>query len=255
MSYVNKETVKVQIESFRGAQGPVGPAGPQGVQGLRGAVGPAGPAGLTGPKGDKGDKGERGERGATGPQGETGPQGLPGDPGPAGESGVYIGDNEPTDPAVKVWIAPNGDVGEVVELIETITLDEDMAVERSAEPDGTPYSFKRIVLMFEATAEAAVASGNIYFYSGNAGVGLGYLPKKDAGTSVSYLMNDCGPDAGRWLARYMGGWTGNGNGVYANNENRRRWLQYAVADYPLLTRVTLPTLPAGAKVEIWGVRA
>lgn len=39
MSFVNKETVKVQIEAFRGAQGPVGPAGPQGVQGPAGADG------------------------------------------------------------------------------------------------------------------------------------------------------------------------------------------------------------------------
>ena len=101
MSFVNKETVKVQIEAFRGAQGPVGPAGPQGVQGLRGAVGPAGPVGLTGPKGDKGEKGERGATGATGatgPQGETGPQGATGPQGPRGEKGDQ-GEQGPQGPA------------------------------------------------------------------------------------------------------------------------------------------------------------
>lgn len=143
----------------------------------------------------------------------------------------------------------------LIEQIETITLTESAAIERSAEPDGTAYAFKRLVLMFETPADAVVTAGNIYFYSGDAGVGLGYLPKKDAGSSVSYLMNDCGPDAGRWITKYMGGWTGNGNGVYTNNENRRRWLQYAVADYPTLTKVTIPTLPAGTTVQIWGVRA
>lgn len=142
-----------------------------------------------------------------------------------------------------------------IEQIETLTLTESAAIERSAEPGGTAYAFKRLVLMFETPADAVVTAGNIYFYSGDAGVGLGYLAKKDASSSVSYLMNDCGPDSGRWLAKYMGGWTGNGNGVYTNNENRRRWLQYAVADYPTLTKVTIPTLPAGTTVQIWGVRA
>lgn len=143
----------------------------------------------------------------------------------------------------------------LIEQIETFTLTESAAIERSAEPDGTAYAFKRIVLMFETPADAVVTAGNIYFYSDSTGVGLGYLPKKDAGSSVSYLMNDCGSDAGRWITKYMGGWTGNGNGVYTNNENRRRWLQYAVADYPTLTKVTIPTLPAGTTVQIWGVRA
>lgn len=153
------------------------------------------------------------------------------------------------------WVAADMDPDDPIVQIETITLTESTAIERSAEPDGTAYAFKRIVLMFETPADAVVIAGNIYFYSGDVGVGLGYLSKKDASSSVSYLMNDCGPDAGRWLAKYMGGWTGNGNGVYTNNENRRRWLQYAVADYPTLTKVTIPTLPAGTTVQIWGVRA
>lgn len=153
------------------------------------------------------------------------------------------------------WVAADMDPDDPIVQIETITLTESAAIERSAEPDGTTYAFRRIVLMFETPADAVVTAGNIYFYSGSTGVGLGYLAKKDASSSISYLMNDCGPDAGRWLAKYMGGWTGNGNGVYTNNENRRRWLQYAVADYPTLTKVTIPTLPAGTTVQIWGVRA
>lgn len=184
-----------------------------------------------------------------------GAPGKDGVDGKDGKSGVYIGDDEPTDPDVRVWINPDGDAGDVIELIETITLDEAMAIERSAEPDGTPYSFKRIVLMFEVPTGSAVSSGNIYFYNGDTGVGMGYLAKKEASASTPYLLNDCTQDAGRWLGRYMGGWTGNGNGVYTNNENRRRWLQYKVADYPTITRVTIPTLPAGTKVDVWGVRA
>lgn len=145
------------------------------------------------------------------------------------------------------------DAEDVIELIETITLDEEMAIERSEEPDGTPYAFKRIVLMFEATG--AMNSGNINFRSGSTIVGLGYLAKKESeSTSALYLMNDCLIDSGRWVAGYMGGWTTNGNGVFTGNYNRRRWLQYAVKDKPTLTRVDIPALPAGTKIEIWGVR-
>lgn len=193
--------------------------------------------------------------GPPGPTGPAGADGKDGKKGETGDSGVRRSNTEPTDPAVYVWINPDGDAGDVIELIETITLDEAMAIERSAEPDGTPYSFKRIVLMFEVPTGSAVSSGNIYFYNGDTGVGMGYLAKKEASASTPYLLNDCTQDAGRWLGRYMGGWTGNGNGVYTNNENRRRWLQYKVADYPTITRVTIPTLPAGTKVDVWGVRA
>lgn len=38
-----------------------------------------------------------------------GPQGPQGIQGPTGDSGVYIGDTEPTDPDINVWIAPSGD--------------------------------------------------------------------------------------------------------------------------------------------------
>ena len=54
--------------------------------------------GETGPQGPVGPQGPRGEQG---PQGEQGIQGLKGD---TGDSGVYIGNDEPQDPNIKVWI-------------------------------------------------------------------------------------------------------------------------------------------------------
>lgn len=49
--------------------------------------------------------GAPGEKGDTGPQG---PAGKDGEKGETGDSGVYIGQTEPTDPDVNVWIDPNG---------------------------------------------------------------------------------------------------------------------------------------------------
>lgn len=82
--YANQETVKLQVEAFRGAQGPAGPAGPQGEQGERG---PAGPQGIQGPQGEKGETGAQGPQGEPGAIGATGPQGIQGPMGEKGEKG------------------------------------------------------------------------------------------------------------------------------------------------------------------------
>lgn len=86
---------------------------------------------LRGPKGDKGDKGDTGEQGPQGIQGPPGeqggigpigPKGNTGAQGPIGESGVYMGDTEPADEDVKVWIDPNGEPSDL-ELLATNLLD------------------------------------------------------------------------------------------------------------------------------------
>lgn len=93
----------------KGEPGPIGPQGPQGPKGEDGSIAfeelteeqrelLRGPQGIQGPKGDKGDQGEVGLTGPEGPVGAPGPRGEP------GESGVYIGNIEPTDDSVKVWI-------------------------------------------------------------------------------------------------------------------------------------------------------
>lgn len=82
--YANQETVKLQVEAFRGAQGPAGPAGPQGEQGERG---PAGPQGIQGPQGEKGETGAQGPQGEPGAIGAIGPQGIQGPQGEKGEKG------------------------------------------------------------------------------------------------------------------------------------------------------------------------
>lgn len=58
--------------------------------------------GAPGRQGDPGPQGEPGKDGAPGPAGKDGEKGETGD------SGVYIGQTEPTDPDVNVWIDPNG---------------------------------------------------------------------------------------------------------------------------------------------------
>ena len=77
---------------------------------FKGETGPQGPQGETGPQGPAGVDGtvtfeeltEEQKESLRGPQGE---QGLQGEVGPAG---VYLGETEPIDENVNVWIDPNG---------------------------------------------------------------------------------------------------------------------------------------------------
>jgi hypothetical protein len=54
-----------------------------------------GPIGETGPQGLQGPKGETGEPGEQGPAGKDGED---------GKSGIYVGNTEPTDPDILIWI-------------------------------------------------------------------------------------------------------------------------------------------------------
>ena len=64
--------------------------------------------GAPGRQGDPGPQGEPGKDGAPGKDGQDGAPGKDGEKGETGDSGVYIGQTEPTDPDVNVWIDPNG---------------------------------------------------------------------------------------------------------------------------------------------------
>jgi hypothetical protein len=92
-----------------GATGATGATGPQGPQGPRGETGATGPQGPQGPKGETGATGPQGPAGADGVDGVDGAPGAKGDKGDTGDSGVYLGNTEPTDESVKVWINPDGE--------------------------------------------------------------------------------------------------------------------------------------------------
>lgn len=85
--FANQETVKLQVEAFRGAHGPQGPQGERGPQGEQGERGPSGPQGIQGPQGEKGETGAQGPKGDTGATGATGPQGPAGADGAQGAKG------------------------------------------------------------------------------------------------------------------------------------------------------------------------
>lgn len=136
------------------------------LKSLKGEKGDAGAQGATGPRGPQGEQGEQGPKGDTGPQG---PQGPKGDIGPAGAgldvTGASVGqivkiaavDAEGTPTA---WAPVDMPADRRYELIETITINEDMsAIERTAEPDGTAYNFHSMAL--RVTFPTSKAGSNV----------------------------------------------------------------------------------------------
>jgi hypothetical protein len=99
--------------------------------------------GETGSQGETGPKGDKGETGARGAKGDTGPQGAKGD---KGETGVYLGETEPADESVNVWIDPTGDHSVAYDPVPAT---EDMRLSVGVDGDGKLY------------AEGAVAASDL----------------------------------------------------------------------------------------------
>ena len=124
-----------------------GPPGPKGEPGIQGPVGPKGDKGDQGPMGPPGVQGLKGDKGDKGDQGPQGPMGEPGIQGPAGPKGDK-GDQGPMGPpGIQGLKGDKGDKG-------------DQGVPG---PPGTSYFTKN--------------GNNIYYNSGNVGIGIGsWLP-------------------------------------------------------------------------------
>ena len=92
---------------------------------------------------------------------------------------VYIGAEKPTDPNVTVWIDPDREPSSsggaeqesVFELIESFTLqDGEMAFARTAEPDGTPYNFRAMLIQGDIPEATATVNVKTYYKIGEESV-------------------------------------------------------------------------------------
>lgn len=260
-----KNVGSVTVELPAGPQGPQGPqgprgykgdAGPQGEQGPQGEPGPQGIQGEQGPKGDKGDKGdagpqgpqgiqgERGPKGDKGDKGDTGPQGPQGEPGPQGDPGIT-----PTIPVDKM------------EHIVTKTFDADTGGWLlDADKGGNALFLKAAIVKFSYPALATPALYIKPRYGTNqlASVAIGDY----TGSSLHYLIFRMEQEYTRWVAR-KSNWVTNNTQMEPTVSNE--WNSYAYGRYnedatrhPFITSLLIDekyTIPAGATIEVWGVKA
>ena len=151
--------------------------------GSRGSDGAAGKDGAQGPEGPKGDTGPEGPEGPKGDTGAQGPEGPDGAPGKSAYSYAQDGGYTGTEAEFAAKLAQEEGT---FELIEEITSDDASITqfERTAEPDGTPYEYKAVIVQYELTEEDTV-SANIEsrFYCGESYVEIvmnAVAPKKGA---------------------------------------------------------------------------
>lgn len=246
--------------------------------------------GEKGEKGDPGEKGETGATGATGPQGAQGEKGEKGDTGAQGEKGdpgadgysptakvtktgdtatITVTDKTGTTTAeVKdgsdasvtkdsvisaLGYEPAEKEGEY-ELIEEITLEEDSMIQRTEEPDGTPYKFSKMLVKFSKPAGSAAQSG----------IGIGTMYNDVFLTYIYYAHNE----GKRYSAMesftengYWSGWRQNSSSSNVDYGSAMRigdaYLVFRqVAYYPYINRLkSTGMLVAGTTVKIYGIRA
>lgn len=84
---MNKVTIEIPREWFKGEKGDRGVTGDPGPVGEPGKTGPRGEPGVEGNPGPRGPRGERGPEGVQGERGRPGGPGLIGGPGPPGPTG------------------------------------------------------------------------------------------------------------------------------------------------------------------------
>ena len=165
------------------------------------------------------------------------------------KGGVMVGDGLEMDGDV-MRVKPKG----VYELIETITLEEDTAIERTAEPDGTPYRFVAMTIK-SMTTGVMEKSCRMYYCSNGIALASCYFGAITA-EGTRYKIDVIEPAYGYWRAEWSD-WRTN-NSAYSALERGGATMEmmYRMGEYPVIDRIrTNGNLPAGTTLEIWGVRA
>lgn len=146
-------------------------------------------------------------------------------------------------------------IEEHYELIETITLEEETAqLVRTQEPDGTPYKFKRVYILFVGN-QAGGSAGVVGFYNQKSIIGSYYVG--GITTPTQYCSGEIRQEAGSWRTTWSD-WTTNSTVVHGLRwgNDYGYYPQNSIKDYPCVDEIIFyNTLPAGTEIKIWGVRA
>lgn len=142
----------------------------------------------------------------------------------------------------------------VYELIETITLEEDAAITRTQEPDGTPYAFTAMFIKMSISNAASPSAIHSKFYHGKRAIARGYLSPMSTVGSYSAALNPR-LEKGYWKSSWA---LWNANATVVNSQAQADDFEYGLVydakTYPYIDMMVIGTPTAGTKIEIWGVR-
>lgn len=161
---------------------------------------------------------------------------------------------KPTYTAQEVGAQPCGNyvLDRKYELIETITLEEAMAIDRTAEPDGTPYNFTHLCVRAKKPAGITIGEVSLTAYLAD-------------GRSFPIYMTNCMREEENWsyaeLVQYYGLWKRGRSSSWNiyNSIATPYQMVYEMFDKPVNPGKNIIRI-AGSGVqpityEIWGVRA
>ena len=141
------------------------------------------------------------------------------------------------------------------ELIEEAVTSVDGGFERTAEPDGAPYHFKKalVTMKFPAMARAV---RNVTFRYGGSVLGGGYISEGTKQKDNTYAFVLCYAENGKWTALWTNRYAI--SPYYYQNITRDSYNQMmnrSHPQYPEINRLVLESPPVGTTIQIWGVRA
>lgn len=212
----------------------------------RGEPGPAGPQGAQGVQGEPGPQGPQGPQGA---QGEPGPQGLPGEGVPAGgAAGSLLRKASGTDYDA-VWTPEPAWA-----LLETVTVAEDgvTRVDRTQEPDGTPYNLHDAIVLVTAPAAGMSQNAVVDFY-GNA-----YIVSQSVtftGAGGQWVQYEIRQQGGAWWPRRTALLTGADAAYQPFMERTAGTLLPVSGNIRRVLVYSASAFPAGTTVRILGAKA
>lgn len=141
----------------------------------------------------------------------------------------------------------------VYELIEIFTLEEDAAIERTQEPDGTPYNFKKIIVKAYTTAQNA-DSGSVFYQFNGKTVGKTWWGAITNNTGTRKRTDIIEPMGGYWISKFVE-WNSQIAGMPTINV-KDMFMTFKVEQYPAINRFyTAVAQKTGTTIEIWAVRA
>ena len=156
--------------------------------------------------------------------------------------------------AVNIDIAAGGGGAsdDVYELIETYTTTESVAFERTQEPDGTKYNFKALLVKFDI---ASGASGYISLNANYGNTGLGKCTITPISNSRCYAMFEVTQEKGYWRDMACDAITVQDRFLTPIFHGWGDLTSESVQRYPYISKlISTGSIPAGVKMEIWGVR-